>query len=450
MLQLVSMLFSSVGLIALDPGHFHAALTLKRANPEIAADVRVFAPQGRELDEYLQFVDSFNGRRVAPTAWRTNVYAGADYLEKFRLAASAGAFGKQAVVVLAGRNDRKGAYALAAVEAGCHVLADKPMAITPAVFAETCRAASLAKEQGLAFADMMTGRYSFRSRLAARLARCRAFYGEQEQGTPENPAVVSRSVHHFCKFVDGRPLRRPEWYYDTTKQGEGIVDVATHMVDCVQWSLFPGQRLSVGDVRVLSAKEWPTVISPEQYRLSTGGEANAPFDCLCNGEFTYALRGVCCKVSVVWNVQAPAGSGDTSYALMRGTKAEVFITDGAVSGLRSGLYARSRAQDPAGFAASLRMALAELSVQTPGLACERTDDPALWRITYPGKYEVSHEEQFSLVLGDFLRQVSGGRPDTDGIDNLIVKYHTLVKAWELAHGLCRFSEPHGLTKGKTQ
>ena len=228
-------------------------------------------------------------------------------------------------------------------------------------------------------------------------------------------------------------MRRPEWYYDTTRQGEGIVDVATHMVDGVQWTLFPGRRLSVDDVRMLAAREWPTVVSPEQYRLSTGGETNAPLNCLCNGEFTYALRGVCCKASVVWKVQAPAGEGDSGYARMRGTKAEVLMTEGAAGGLRPGLYARSRAGDDAEFAASLRMALAELSVQTPGLGCEQTGEPGLWRVTYPGKYEISHEEQFSLVLADFLRQVVSGRPDTEGIDNLIVKYHTLVKAWEKAH-----------------
>ena len=434
MIQLMPVLFASVGLIALDPGHFHAALTLKRAHPELALDVRVFAPQGRELGEYLRFVDSFNGRREEPTAWRTDVHAGADYLERFRSAAASGAFGRRSVVVLAGRNDRKGLYARTAVEGGCHVLADKPMAITPEVFAETRRAAELAKERGLAFADMMTGRHSFRARVAARLARCRDFYGEQETGTPEDPAVVDWSVHHFCKTVDGRPLRRPEWYYDTAKQGEGIVDVATHMVDRAQWSLFPGRRLSIGDVRMLAAREWPTVVSPEQYQLSTGGVTNAPLSCLCNGEFTYALRGVCCKVSVVWNVQAPAGSGDSSYARMRGTRAEVFVTDGAVGGLRPGLYARARIPDHAAFAASLRSALAELSAQTPGLGCERTAEPGLWRITYPDSCEITHEEQFSLVLADFLRQVGDGRPDADGIDNLIVKYHTLVKAREMAHG----------------
>jgi len=425
-------LFSAVRLAVVDPGHFHAALSQKRSNPEIGVNVHVYAPKGQELADYLSLVKSFNGRADNPTAWEEQVYEGDDYLEQFRKDAKD--WCGSSVVILAGRNDRKGDYALAAVESGCHVLSDKPMAITPDVFEKTKRAALLAKDKGLAFADMMTSRYSFLSRLQADLSHCRDFYGEQEKGTAGNPAVVQESVHHFYKIVNGKPLSRPAWYYDTTKQGEGIVDVSAHMVDCVQWSLFPGVRLACEDVEMLSAKEWPTVISPEQFERSTGGVVNAPFDCLCNGEFTYAIKGVCCKISVVWNYEAPQGTGDTSYSLMRGTKAEVFIRQGPAEGYRSVLYARPRHKGDAGFESSLRAALAELSAKTPGLVCEKADEPGLWRISCSAKSGISHEEQFSIVLNDFLGQVRSGRADADGIDNLIVKYHTLVEAWKTAHG----------------
>ena len=425
-------LFSLVHLVVIDPAHFHSALVQKRANPGIDAEVRVFAPSGTELDDHLSMVESFNSRTENPTQWRERVCTDPDYLAKFRAAAAAGELGADAVVVLAGRNDRKGEYALAAVESGCHVLADKPMGITPEVFAKTRRAALLAKERGLSFADLMTDRHSFRMRLQRDLTRCRAFYGEQEKGTPEDPAVVKESVHHFYKVVNGKPLRRPEWYYDTTKQGEGIVDVATHMVDCIQWTLFPGERLSCGDVAVVSAREWPTQIMPEDFKLSTGGSVGAPFDCLANGMFTYSLRGVHCKVGVVWNFRAPEGTGDTNYSLMRGTKAEVFIRQGPNEKYVPVLYARARRADDAGFEAALRAALAELAVAHPGLGCEPADEPGLWRITYPAKYDIGHEEQFSIVMTDFLKGL--GKADPVGIDNLIVKYHTLVEAWKMAHG----------------
>ena len=427
-------ILATVRLVVIDPGHFHAALTQKRANPQLEPEVRVFAPAGVQLDDYLKIVSSFNGRADAPTAWKERVCADEDYLVKFREAAASGELGAKSVVVLAGRNDKKGEYALAAVESGCHVLSDKPMGITPAVFEKTRRAALLAKERGLSFADLMTDRHSFRLRLQAELARCRDFYGEQEKGTPDDPAVVKESVHHFCKIVNGAPLRRPTWYYDTTKQGEGIVDVATHMVDVIQWTLFPGERLACGDVEMRSAKEWPTQIQPEEFALSTGGTVNAPFDCLANGEFTYALKGVCCKIGVRWNFMAPKGTGDTNFSLMRGTKAEVFVRQGPAEGYKPVLYARSRRADDADFEASLRAALASLAAAHPGLGCEPTDEKGLWRITYPPACDVSHEEQFSLVLNDFLAGVGKGGTDPNEIDNLIVKYHTLVEAWKMAHG----------------
>jgi hypothetical protein len=48
-----------------------------------------------------------------------------------------------------------------------------------------------------------------------------------------------------------------------------------------------------------------------------------------NGEFTYTLRGVHAKVSVLWNFEAPAGAGDTHDSLLRGTKASLHIRQGA-------------------------------------------------------------------------------------------------------------------------
>ena len=326
-------LLLSVSLVTLDPGHFHAALVQNRAYPEVSSAVKVFAPEGPELDAHLKLVESFNARTDSPTAWREDVYRGADYLSRFVAAAKAGELGESPVVVLAGKNDRKGEYAHAAVEAGVNVLADKPLAITPEVFAQTARAARLAQAKGLYFADIMTERNEITSILQRALTQDRALYGEQEKGTPDDPAITKLSVHHFCKLVNGAPLRRPEWYYDTAVQGEGLTDVATHLVDLVQWEAFPGVRLATNDVEVVSARAWPTRITPEQFRMSTGGTRTEPFDCLANGEFTWRLRGVCCKVSVVWNFMAPPGTGDTHDSLMRGTKAEVFIRQDAKEGL---------------------------------------------------------------------------------------------------------------------
>ena len=36
---------------------------------------------------------------------------------------------------------------------------------------------------------------------------------------------------------------RPAWFFDNDEQGEGLNDVGTHLVDLVQWTLFPEQAI---------------------------------------------------------------------------------------------------------------------------------------------------------------------------------------------------------------
>jgi len=425
-------LMLAVSFVTLDPGHFHAALVQNRVYDEVSPEVRVFAPDGQDLSAHLKLVESFNGRREHPTAWREVVWRGDDFLRQFSSEARRGTLGEDPVVVLAGKNDRKGIYALAAVEAGCHVLSDKPMAITPEVFAQTEKAARLAESKGLFFADIMTERNEITTILQRALAMDRELYGEQEKGTPEDPAVTKLSIHHFCKLVNGSPLRRPAWYYDTGVHGEGIADVTTHLVDLVQWEVFPDVRLSKGDVRVLSAREWPTCLSPEQFALSTGDVIEKPMDVMANGEFVWQLRGVNCKVSVVWNFMAPKGTGDTHDSLMRGTRAEIVIRQGPREGYRPVLYVRSRG-NAAATGAALCAALTRIAKTWPGVEAVATEEDGVWRIVYPKTYDIGHEAHFSQVVRMYLGWMKNGRQDPIYLDNMLVKYHTIVEAWKKAH-----------------
>ena len=424
-----SLLFAAVNLVTVDPGHFHAALVQNRTYPEVAREVKVFAPAGAELDAHLKLIGSFNTRGDSPTSWKEVVFRGGDYLEAFIAAAKNGELGENPVAVFAGKNDRKGDYALAAVEAGVNVLSDKPMAITPEVFAKTEKAARLAQKNGLFFADIMTERNEITTILQRELAMRRDLYGEQEKGSAEDPAVTKVSVHHYCKLVNGAPLKRPEWYYDTKVQGEGIVDVTTHLVDLVQWETFPGVRFSKSDVEIVSAKTWPTMITPDQFKTSTGGVIGKTIAVDANGEFIWKLKGVHCKVSVVWNFMAPAGTGDTHYSLMRGTRAELVIEQGAKENYKPVLYVRSRGEAKATEKA-LKAALADISRSWPGLTAEPTAEKGVWRIAYPKKYDIGHEAHFSQVVRMYLDWMKKGRQDPDYIDNMIVKYHTIVEAWK--------------------
>ena len=410
-----------MSLVMIDPGHFHAILVQSRMYDGIDPLLRVYAPACPELETHLKYIEEYNTRKENPTAWKMQVYTGEDYLKRFSSAAKAGECGEKPIVVLAGKNNRKGDYALAAVEAGCSVLADKPMGITPEVFAKTEQAARLAQRKGLCFADIMTARYDMRRILQRKLAADRDFYGEQDKGTPEDPAVIESSIHYFYGH------RRPEWYYDTKVQGEGITDVSTHLVDLVQWLTFPEVRLNKDDVEMLTARSWPTVISPEEFKLSTLGTIEKPIKCLANGEFVWRLRGVHCQVSVFWNYRAKAGD-DGNRSLMRGTKAALEIREDAKTG-QPALYVRSRGE-AAATEAALKTALVKIGGEYPDVGFEPTDEAGVWRIVYPKRYDEIYRNPFGMVVDEFLGWMKTGKEDPLYIDNMLVKYYTIVEAWK--------------------
>jgi predicted dehydrogenase len=118
----------------LDPGHFHATLTLRARCAAVSSEVFVYAPAGPELDDFLALVDRFNRRPERPTAWRPRVRLSADPLARL-LAERPGD-----LVVLAGRNGGKARVIEALHAAGLHVLADKPWLVAPGTSPRSARA----------------------------------------------------------------------------------------------------------------------------------------------------------------------------------------------------------------------------------------------------------------------------------------------------------------------
>jgi predicted dehydrogenase len=115
---------ANIHLIVLDPGHFHAALLQKQMHVDISPTVYVYAPEGPDLEAYLNLIAGFNQRPCNPTKWETHVYRGPDYLTRM----TRDKVGN--LVIIAGKHSHRMNYILASVEAGLNVLADKPMTIT--------------------------------------------------------------------------------------------------------------------------------------------------------------------------------------------------------------------------------------------------------------------------------------------------------------------------------
>ena len=428
----------AVRLITLDPGHFHAGLVQKIMYPQVNPVVHVYAPAGPDLDQHLKRIESFNTRADQPTRWEEKVYTGPDCLQRM-LKDRAGN-----VVVLAGNNARKTDYINRCVSAGFNVLADKPMAITPANFDLLRQAFERAAANKVLLYDIMTERYEICSMLQRELARMPQLFGTLQKGTPEKPAVVIESVHHFFKEVAGKPLLRPAWFYDVRQQGESIPDVGTHLVDAVQWICFPEQALEWHkDIKVLNARRWSVKLSTEQFKRSTGLDhypdylkqdvgSDGALEVYANGEVAYTLRGVHAKVTALWRFEAPPGTADTHYAMVRGTRCNLLIKQGAEQNYKPALYVQNTSPAAAAaFEQTLRAAVARLNATWPGL--ELKPAGAAWEIVIPDKYRVSHEQHFAQVTEKYLRFLADGSMPGWEVPNMIAKYYTTTEAYRLAH-----------------
>ena len=114
----------------------------------------------------------------------------------------------------------------------------------------------------------MTERHEITIMTQRSLSQIPALFGQLETGTVDNPAITKESVHHFFKYVSGSPLKRPAWFFDVTQQGEGVVDIMTHLVDMIQWECYPNQVLDyTKDIEIINARRWATELTPSMFEV---------------------------------------------------------------------------------------------------------------------------------------------------------------------------------------
>jgi predicted dehydrogenase len=400
----------------------------------LSNDVYVFAPEGSDLQQHLDRIKSFNTRSDSPTSWNEIVYSGADFFEKM-ISEKPGN-----VVVLSGNNRKKADYIARSVNAGLNVLADKPMIINAADFPLLEEAFSTASKNGVLLYDIMTERFEIATILQKALSQNEEIFGRLQAGSIEEPAVEKVSVHHFAKYVSGKSLIRPSWFFDVEQQGEGIVDVTTHLVDLVQWECFPDSLLSKHDIEIGNAKRWATQITKDQFSEVTGivdypgflekDIKNGDLSVFSNGEFVYRIKGIWAKVSVEWKFKAPEGGGDTHYSIMRGSNCNLVIRQTAEEKFKPELYVEKvKGSDIDAFTLKLKKVLVSLPYDS--LTVEKVNSDIL-RIGIPSKYRVSHEDHFAQVTARFLNYLNEGKIPEWEIQAMITKYYTTTSALKKA------------------
>ncbi len=424
---------SKVKLMTLDPGHFHAALIQKTSYDDLDTTVDVYAPDGPEVKDFLNKIEGYNTRSENPTDWTVKTHLSEDFLEKM-IAEKPGN-----VMVVSGKNSKKIDYIWEAVNAGLNVYADKPLVTNQEGFKKLEKVFALAKEKNVLVYDIMTERFEVTTRIQKALSMMPDVFGTLIDGTPSDPAISKLSVHHLSKIVSGKPLVRPAWFLDTDQQGEGIVDVTTHLVDLVQWEAFPNQIIDTSEIEIISSKRWTTSLNPEQFQKITGLEEYPSYlqkdvqsdtlNIYCNGEINYTLRGKNAKVSVIWNYEAPEGTGDTHQSIMRGSKSDLIIKQGETEEYKPTLYVEFKTAE--NLESDLKQSMDLLQSEFPGIEATKISE-TLWKIEIPSALKIGHEAHFGQVTENFLMYFNEGKlPDWE-TPNMISKYYTTTQAYKKA------------------
>ncbi|CAB1078105.1 hypothetical protein D1AOALGA4SA_5870 [Olavius algarvensis Delta 1 endosymbiont] len=414
-------------LLILNPGHFHAALVLRERHPRLTDDIYVYAEPGPELDRFLEIVESFNNREVDPTCWEINVYRGQDSLD--RLIAEK----KGDIAVLAGRNNTKMANIETLNRLGIAILADKPWVTNRGAL--PFLRSTMAPDRPLA-ADIMTERHEIATLLQREFLGQESVFGRVRIDSAGSPAVFKECVHHLYKIVNGQPLVRPTWYFDIDIQGEGIVDTTIHLVDMVQWMLFPGSAIDYEkDIELLEARRWATRVPLDKFARITGNEQfsraiedhvnDDVLDYFCNGELIYRIKDVPVHLREIWYLEEPPDGKDTHRSLIKGTRSDLMIRQLPETGFKTELLIIPHA-NKAQVEKSIQDCLSQWSDRYPGLSAVPQKNALL--IEIPDSLRTTHEQHFYRVRDAFIEHLDRDSAPPEHRACMLAKYTLLAEA----------------------
>ena len=286
--------------------------------------------------------------------------------------------------------------------------------------------------------DIMTGRQEPSARLLKDLMLSKEVFGEFRKGS--EPMIENGTVHHLYKTVNGAPLVRPAWYFDVNKQGSGLCDVTTHLIDNAQWMLFGEDDIDFEkDAKLIDATLSSTAVPADKFELITKTPA-FPADLAdrvkdnvlyvaCNGVMDVELKGVSVRLNTVWNLEAPAGGGDMHRQIARGTNADIFVEQGPDTEFKALVLVK-----PIGTSAEAMKELIEKRMQSLGYTDAEVSiykDGRLL-VTPPSCMVDGHEFHFAIVRDEFLNMLATGK-ETGGLrTQLVSKYKLMAMARDMA------------------
>jgi hypothetical protein len=139
------------------------------------------------------------------------------------------------------------------------------------------------------------------------------------------------------------------------------------------------------------------------------------------------------SLKVIWNYQAPEGSGDTFMSEIKGTKAILRTVQGKKQNFIKQLYVQKPENiDDKEFTKSLQKVIDKIATSYPFVSFSSTDISGEYLINIPETNRDGHESHFQFVAESFFRfLVNQNMPGWEK-PNTLAKYYITTKAVEVA------------------
>jgi hypothetical protein len=137
-------------------------------------------------------------------------------------------------------------------------------------------------------------------------------------------------------------------------------------------------------------------------------------------------------VAPLWAGAAPAGPGDSHYAVYRGSKARVEVRQGAAEGGKPQTYVvANHAKERASVLAAVRKRLVALQATYPGVTAKESGADIVLEI--PDALRTAHEDHFAQVARQFFKYAKDPAqvPQWETA-NMLAKYHVTTRGTELS------------------
>jgi len=285
-------------------------------------------------------------------------------------------------------------------------------------------------------ADIMTERYEIATLLQKEFLAEENVFGQVRIEPDGSPAVFKECVHHLYKIVNGKPLVRPVWYFDIDVQGEGIVDTTIHLVDMIQWMLFPGIPIDYDkDIELIEGRRWATRVPLDKFTRITGtdhfpraiGEyvKDDVLDYFCNGELIYRIKGVPVHLREIWYLDEPPGGKDTHRSLVKGTRSDLMIRQLPETGFNTELLIVPHENEDQ-VEKAIQDCLMKWSDRYPGLSATPEKNALLIQI--PESLRTTHEQHFYRVRDAFIDNLDQNTAPPEHRACTLAKYTLLAEA----------------------